>query len=426
MPDDAAGPHPRPGYRRPGLLGNLLLGLFVVLAAAAVATGLATSHRPWLWAMAAAASSFLGVMALAARRGYNHRYRSLLDRVPVGLYRTSPQGRIVDANPALARILGFDSPGALLVSPAQGVYVDPADRDQWVAQVDRATGPVEAELRMRRCDGDDIWVRDRVVPVRDRRGRVCFYEGELEDITQQRLHRKELEAALRSKVELIGTVSHELRTPLTSIVGYAQLLEQSLREAEPAEMAAVVRQQAEDVVDIVEDLLTAAQADAGTLRVIGGPLDLGDEVHRAVAGLAGRHTGSLDVAAEPLPAFGDPMRVRQVVRNLINNAIVHGGDHIRVATTGDGHLARVLVEDDGPGLTPGDEARVFEPFQRGSQGGAHGSVGLGLSISRQLARLMGGDLTYRREGNHTVFCLELPGRPSPETIRVPRPSVPVG
>ena len=102
---------------------------------------------------------------------------------------------------------------------------------------------------MRRRDGSTIWVRDRVVPVRDRRGRVRCYEGQLEDVTDEKRHREELEAALRSKIELIGTVSHELRNPLTSIVGYAHLLSEARDHGSPehAEMAAVVKQQAEDV-----------------------------------------------------------------------------------------------------------------------------------------------------------------------------------
>jgi signal transduction histidine kinase len=270
-----------------------------------------------------------------------------------------------------------------------------------------------------------------VVPVRDRRGRVAYYEGQLEDVTDEKRHREEIEAALRSKIELIGTVSHELRNPLTSIVGYAHLLTEARQPGSPdyAEMAAVVKQQAEDVVNIVEDLLTAAQAEAGTLRVVTAPLDLAEEVRRALAGLGDRHAGTLDIETPPVPAVGDAMRVRQIVRNLVTNAIVHGGEHIRVATTRRAGQARLTVADDGPGLAQGDEQRVFEPFQHGNrEARGHSSVGLGLTISRQLARLMGGDLTYHREGDTTEFRLVLPGRPTPSATadRCFRITAPVG
>jgi PAS domain S-box-containing protein len=394
---------------------------------------LALHRHAWLWVIAAVLSSTVAAVSIATYRSRDRRYRALLNRVPVGLYRTAPGGRIVDVNPALAHIFGFATPAEMLAAPARSVYADPADRDRWVVKVNQARGPVEAELRMLRRDGSSIWARDRVVPVRDRRGRVRYYEGQLEDVTDEKRHREELEAALRSKIELIGTVSHELRNPLTSIVGYAHLLSEALDPGSPehAEMAAVVQQQAEDVVEIVEDLLTAAQADAGTLRVVTAPLDLADEARRVLAGVGGRHAGTLDVETSPAPAVGDAMRVRQIVRNLVANAIVHGGEHIRVATALNARQARLEVVDDGPGLASGDEERVFEPFQHGNrEARGHNSVGLGLTISRQLARLMGGDLTYRREGGMTVFRLVLPGRPAPLRSRVERPrphaTAPVG
>lgn len=422
-PGSARGPRPEPG--RPGWLVYLAPSLIIVAAL----TQVAVAPSRWQWPLVAALSAVAAFGATAALRDHDRRYRHLFNRVPVGLYRTSPDGRIAAANPALAHILGFDSPDQILALPAGSVYVDPADRDAWITQVDRAEGPLATDLRMRRRDGEAIWVRDQVVSVRDRRGRVRHYEGELEDITGQRRHWEQLEAALRSRIELIGTVSHELRTPLTAIVGYARLLAdgRGLTPEERAEMAGVVEQQAEDMVDIVEDLLTAAQAEAGTLRVAAGPIDLAEEARRAVTGMESRHTGTLEVHTDPTPAFGDAHRVRQVIRNLVANAIAHGGDRITVRTNTEGHRAQVLVTDDGPGLSPGDEERVFEAFQRGTRARhGQGSVGLGLTISRQLARLMGGDLTFARRGGLTVFRLVLPGRATLTPSPLSRPGVPAG
>ncbi len=409
----------------PGWLAFLVPSL--VIAAAA----LQVIRHPfsWPWALAAFLSGMVAAVAVAALRSRDRRYRSLFNRVPVGLYRTSPQGRIVDANPALAEILGFGSPADILAAPARSVYLDPGDRDRWTERVNKAGGPVAAELQMRRRDGEVIWVRDKVMPVRDRRGRVRYYEGELEDISAQRRQWEQLEAALSSRIQLIGTVSHELRTPLTAIVGYARLLadERGLNPDEQAEMAAVVEQQAEDMVDIVDDLLTAAQAEAGTLRVALGPIDLAEESRRSITGMEARHTGTLEIEAAAAPALGDAHRVRQVIRNLVANAIAHGGNHIRVITGSGGQHAHVLVADDGPGLSPGDEERVFEAFQRGGRtNGGHGSVGLGLTISRHLAHLMGGDLTLAREDGWTTFRLVLPGRAAPAAASPGHPQVPAG
>jgi len=415
---------PSPHGAAPRVIPVLAPAMFLVVVAAATVELLVDSQA-WPWMAAALVSSGTAVAAAWAWGRHDRRYRTLVDRVPVGLYRTSPDGRILDVNPALARLLGFATPRELMVAAAASVYADPSERQRWLARVNGAVEPVEAELEMRRQDGSRIWVRDRVVPVRDRRGRVRWYEGELEDVTDEKRHREVLEAALRSKVELIGAVSHELRNPLSSIVGYAHLLGSSGASdpAEQAEMAAIVKQQAQDVANIVDDLLVAAQADAGTLRVVSAPLDLAEEVRSAVAGLRDRHAGTMEVEGSPAPGVGDAMRVRQIVRNLVTNAIVHGGEHIRVTTGRTALQARLAVADDGPGLPPGDEERVFEPFQHGNrESGGHNSVGLGLTISRRLARLMGGDLTYCREGGMTVFRLVLPGRQAASSSRLARPA----
>ncbi len=147
---------PRRGNLNPSLAPALLL----MLIGAAFVAHLKAPHEIWPWVTAAAGASLIALAAAITHREHDRRYRSLLDRVPVGLYRTSPAGRIVDANPALAHILGFESPADLLAAPAQSVYLDPADRERWTARVNQAKGPVEAELHMRRPDGRDNDERD--------------------------------------------------------------------------------------------------------------------------------------------------------------------------------------------------------------------------------------------------------------------------
>jgi len=379
----------------------------------------------WLWGLIAVVATGATGMIAVARAIRQDRYRTLLDRVPVGLYRTTPQGVLKEVNPALARIFGYESPAAML-APAESFYVDPTDRERWTSHVDSAAGCTERDLRMRRADGSEIWVRDRVTPVRARDGSILFYEGELEDVTEVKRNREALQAALKSRIQLIGAVSHELRTPLTSVVGFVKLLRENpdLPARERSEMLITVEQQADDLVEIVEDLLTAAQADSGSLVVSNRPFDLAGEVERAIVGLERRHDGHLHATLSPAVVFADPARVRQIVRNLIGNASKHGGPHIGVAIESTADLVRVTVSDDGPGLAPGDDGRVFEAFQRGRTGGRAGSVGLGLTISLHLAREMGGDLTYHRDDGTTRFVLSLPAAPAARkrSPRSPNPS----
>lgn len=145
------------------------------------------------------------------------------------------------------------------------------------------------------------------------------------------------------------------------------------------------------------------------LAVLSVPVDLRAEVDRALEGFSHEEIPQTEVLGQGMGAVGDPARVRQILRNLLSNAFRHGGEHVQVRIGGDGRVATVSVVDDGPGVS-GDEAdRIFEPYHRsGADPGQPASLGLGLSISRQLARLMGGDLTYRYEADTAIFQLDLP------------------
>jgi diguanylate cyclase (GGDEF)-like protein/PAS domain S-box-containing protein len=114
------------------------------------------------------------------------RFSTLFDRVPVGLYRTTPAGELQDGNRALAQILGFPSKEALIASDTQDLYVDPADRERWMAQVESEETVRDFETQLRRADGSVIWVRDSARAIRDREDRIVCYEGVLQDITRQK------------------------------------------------------------------------------------------------------------------------------------------------------------------------------------------------------------------------------------------------
>jgi PAS domain S-box-containing protein len=379
--------------------------LSVVLAMTAMGK---PSHPASLTSAAVLIAS--GVVAVHHFAGSNRR-RSLTDRVPVALYTTTPEGGMLEVNPALARLLGCKDVDELRAIPAQDFYADAADRLGWLAAINGAEGTLESTHLMRRRDGTIFWARDQVVPRRNRRGRIVCYDGYLEDVTEAKRNREELEASATSRIRFIGTVSHELRTPLTSVIGYLRLLreEPSLTNVERDEMLAIVEQQAEDLAEIVEDLLAAAQMEAGNLLVFPHTIDLAHETSRVVAGLECRHTRTIQVDADGTRAIADPVRVRQILRNLVANALVHGGEEIRVAVATDEGRARVTVADDGAGPDPEEAETIFEAFERGSRSPARpGSVGLGLNISRHLARQMGGDLLFDRSNGETCFHLLLP------------------
>ncbi len=211
---------------------------------------------------------------------------------------------------------------------------------------------------------------------------------------------------IRSKDQLIASVSHELRTPLTGILGFAEtLVEDSRRfsEADRRDMLASIAADALDMSNLVEDLLTAARAQIGALTVNGGPLQLRELVSQVADHLGAQ---GIVVTGGPGRAFGDDARVRQILRNLIVNAGRYGGDRVRIHVE---EVGVVRVCDDGAGIPMAKRQVIFDPYERAHRNPTQpGSLGLGLSISRTLARIMGGDLTYDYRDGWSVFELRLP------------------
>jgi signal transduction histidine kinase len=226
---------------------------------------------------------------------------------------------------------------------------------------------------------------------------------------------EELRASNESKDRLLASVSHEIRTPLTAIVGLSEEIASAngLGADELDELNAIIAVQSRELAELVEDLLVASRADFGNLSIRPETMDLRAQVDMVVQGLRESHRSSkaLAVEGEGASAFADPLRVRQILRNLMTNAIKYGGDSVTVSVGRTGELACILVRDDGPGVPPQEAALIFERYYRSAQSPTQpGSVGIGLSVSRQLAEMMGGTLEYViRDGGHGFeLCLPRP------------------
>jgi len=208
-----------------------------------------------------------------------------------------------------------------------------------------------------------------------------------------------------TQTSIVAAVSHEVRTPLTAVVGIAQELDAnwaSIPDETRHELVGLVAEQAADMTSIVEDLLTAAKAEQGKLTIDAQPVDLSDAVVSVMTQL---RIDSVPISGSA-QAWADPQRVRQVLRNLVVNARRYGGKEIALVCGTDGGHAYVEVRDNGLGVPNGQLEELFSPYAGTEE--RQDSTGLGLAFSRQLAVLMGGNLTYRREGNRTVFRLTLP------------------
>lgn len=228
---------------------------------------------------------------------------------------------------------------------------------------------------------------------------------------RQRAHQK-LQDLVHYKDEFVASVSHELRTPLTAVVGLSEELARSggdFSQDELGEFHDLIAQQSREVAYIVEDLLVAARVEIDTVSIDVQPVDLDAEVSSTIKGWPSEF-GGVEHRPGAVKVEADPTRFRQITRNLLTNAMRYGGEEVVVVTHSNADMGILQVRDNGPGVDPDDLERIFEPYERASHVEIvrPGSVGLGLYVSRQLARLMGGDLSCRRENDQTVFELVLP------------------
>lgn len=228
-----------------------------------------------------------------------------------------------------------------------------------------------------------------------------------------------------ARKEFVANASHELRTPLFSIGGFLELLsDEELDDETRKAFLTTMRTQVERLSKLSTDLLDLSRVDAGQLRVVSDPVDMGEVANALVqelehVGAASEHAVEADVVGD-VWALGDEERILQIGRALVMNALVHTptGTPVRVRARRRGSRAALEVEDAGPGIAPERHEVIFDRFYRAEGGVAWGS-GLGLAIAKELARLMGGAVTVESRPGRTVFVLELDAESAPP-VAAPR------
>lgn len=327
----------------------------------------------------------------------------LFSRVPVALYRTDEAGDLLIANQALVTLLGYESLEHLQssVSSVSSVYVDPSERERWIQEMDDKGLVFDFDVEFKRADGTTIWVQDTARAITNESGDLLYYEGALIDVSDK-------VEATKARDQFLATVSHELRNPITAVLGLSRELADrynDFAEADRREMGEMIARQAEDASWLIEDLLVAYRGDVSEVSISPEVFDI-IETTTQILEVAPIEV-ELQSSVEAAMVRADPRRSRQIIRNLVNNAINHGGDEIVVRVDRHEGTVKVRVCDNGDAISDEDVRQIFQAFQTGTRSSHPSSVGLGLPVARQLARLMGGDVTYRHQDGNSVFTLQL-------------------
>ena len=349
-------------------------------------------------------------------RKAEEKYRGIFENAIEGIFQTTPDGTYLNVNPALAKIYGYDSVRGLtaeLRDIARQLYVRPNRRAEFIAALDEADEISDFESEVYRRDGSIIWISERARAVRDANGDLLHYEGTVEDITARREADAAITAArdaalesVRLKSEFLANMSHEIRTPMNGIIGMAGLLTDTDLTPKQRDFAQTIASSADALLTIINDILDFSKIEAGMLVFEEIDFHLGNVVEGAVDLLAERaltkriELASLVYSDVPVSLRGDPGRLRQVLTNLIGNAVKftqHGEVIVRAEREQESEtnvLVRFSVTDSGIGITPEQKARLFQAFMQadGSTTRKYGGTGLGLAICKQLVRQMGGDI----------------------------------
>ncbi|NOY54693.1 MAG: PAS domain S-box protein [Actinobacteria bacterium] len=322
------------------------------------------------------------------------------------------KGHMTYVNRAGREWYGLSSQGSLPpLDVAEMIETDSGESVMDIFRTLRTSGWWTGDMTLHSPSGATVPGSSVVLAHRDDNGTITHISATFRDMTERIETQRRLERLIQSKDEFVASVSHELRTPLTAVVGLAEELRSSWKifsTDEISEFMGLLADQASDVANLVEDLLVAARADIGKVTITPRVVEITDEIERVVAALDEPSQRRITVTADHAETWADPARLRQVIRNLITNAVRYGGRHIDVSTAVEDGFVALHVSDDGPGISPGLEEQIFEPYARDHEPGSQpNSVGLGLTVSRHLARLMGGDLVYSGGGRST-FTLTLP------------------
>lgn len=311
---------------------------------------------------------------------------------------------------SLIRELTADDAFLPIVMLTADITVDAKRRALSLGATDFLTKPVDVvEVAIR----VENLLRTRVLQRQLQDRRESLEKAVAERTLQLAAANHRLAKLIRSKDEFVASVSHELRTPLSVVVGLAAELRDGPASFSPdttAELVGMIADQSSEVAFIVEDLLVAARSEIDAITVLEQRVSVAAAVQAVLRPLSpsDRERVSVSVPAG-LVATGDSVRFRQVIRNLVTNALRHGGWAIRVNATGHDGWVVIGVRDDGPGLPETEREAIFNAYHTAHPvAGQPASVGLGLTVSRKLARLMGGDLRYCDNGQGSQFEFRIP------------------
>jgi len=412
-----------------------------------------------------------------ALRQAEAKYRSIFENAVEGIFQSTPEGRYISANPALANIYGYKNPETMLVkltSISSQLYVNPYRRREFMTEIETKGELLRFESEIYRQDGRIIWISENARIVRDGTGNIVCYEGTVQDISDRKKAESALKLALeaaesanRAKSTFLANMSHELRTPLNAIIGYSEMLKEEAEDLALIDFIPdldKIRTSGKHLLSLINDILDISKIEAGRMDVYIETFDISALIDGVVATaqpLIEKNSNTLQVfcAGDSGLMSTDITKIRQVILNLLSNAAKFTQEGVitlnveRVQKSqvsieannvevGESILPLIMknrellsqfliydcdslifqVADTGIGMNPQQLKQLFQPFTQGdaSTTRKYGGTGLGLAISQRFCQMMGGDILVESElGKGTIFTVVLPSEFSEAKREIP-------
>ena len=361
--------------------------------------------------------------------------RQIVSHAPVAMAMLDRQGRHVAHSARWLRYLAVDDPSLVGRTLSEAWPGMPARYHEVFARALAGEVVSEPEDLIERADGSQAFLRWTVHPWRDAQGEIGGVVLVVQNIELLVRARQEALEASRLKSEFVANMSHEIRTPMNGVIGMTHLLLDTPLTPDQREYAEVIDQSGRALLEVIEDILDFSKIEAGRMDVDVVDFDLSRVVHEVLAASAGAAQAKrLELAClihhdVPRALRGDPGRLRQVLTNLVGNAVKftdEGEVVVRVTlepSPSDSARLRFEVSDTGIGVDEALASRLFQSFVQadGSASRRHGGTGLGLAISKRLVTLMGGEIgLLRRPGRGSTFRFTVPfGRQAAEAPERP-------
>jgi PAS domain S-box-containing protein len=359
------------------------------------------------------------------------RFRSLYENATLGLYRTTPDGKVLIANPALIEMLGFLSFEELAECDVSTGYIDNQNRKKFKTIIEEEGIVYGFESKWKKKNGEIIWIRESAKAIKDENGKIIYYEGTVEDISEIKKveldlisAREKAEEANRLKTGFLSAISHEIRTPLNVIVGYTEVLKDLFYDPSNPELSmyfTAIGKSCSRLLNTITQILDLSKIEANDFDVKITPLLINsiiESVYHQMKGIAKDKKLEIDLRLPKTSVFvlADDYCINGVLMNLLNNAVKYSEKGTIILDLNIvNNYAICTIADEGIGISDKYQKHLFETFSQEGVGYSrpYEGIGLGLALTKRYIDLMNGKIKIdSKKGIGTKVSFSLPIAPA--------------